>query len=180
MRKRILQVLAVVAVLVVGVLVLGALQPRDYHVERSAHIDAPRAKVFAVISDMNRFGEWSPWSKLDPNLQVRVENGPDGRGVRYEWTGNDDVGRGAMAIRDTLESERVDVALSFFEPWESKSSVVWVLAPEGSGTKITWSMDGKSDSVIARTFGLFMNMDKMIGKDFAEGLNRLKHVVEAG
>lgn len=181
MKKRIFQVLGVLGLLVALVLIAGSLQPASYHVERSTHIAAPREKVFAVVSDMHRFDDWSPWSKLDPQLHVEVKDGPEaGKGVSYTWSGNDDVGSGTMTIRNTLSNERVDVDLHFLAPWESRSTIAWILLPEGDGTKITWAMDGKNEGVLAKTMSMFMNIDKLIGKDFSEGLDRLKHVVEKG
>ena len=35
------------------------------------------------------------------------------------------------------------------------------------------------NNFIAKAFGLFMNMDKMIGGDFEKGLAQMKAVVEA-
>ena len=39
-------------------------------------------------------------------------------------------------------------------------------------------MDGKHN-VIMKAMSLFMNMDKMVGKDFEEGLANLNRVVQA-
>ena len=48
-----------------------------------------------------------------------------------------------------------------------------------SGTTVTWEMTGKN-ALVSKIFGLFMNMDKLIGADFDKGLARLKRVAEAG
>ena len=61
MKKIIIGVLALVGLLIVGILVAASLQPPDYHVERSIVIAAPPAEVYALISDLNRYREWSPW-----------------------------------------------------------------------------------------------------------------------
>jgi hypothetical protein len=47
----------------------------------------------------------------------------------------------------------------------------------GSGTQVTWFMDGPSPC-IAKVMGLFFNMDRLIGGDFETGLANLKAVSE--
>lgn len=42
---------------------------------------------------------------------------------------------------------------------------------------MTWSLDDKH-TLMLKTMTLFMNMDNMIGKDFAQGLARLKTHME--
>jgi len=49
------------------------------------------------------------------------------------------------------------------------------LANEGTGTKVTWSLDGK-DSYPMNVMVLFM--DKIIGDQYTKGLNKLKTLCE--
>jgi hypothetical protein len=42
-------------------------------------------------------------------------------------------------------------------------------APSGSGTQVTWAMTGHNN-FMAKAFGLFMDMEKMVGPDFEKGL----------
>ncbi len=52
-----------------------------------------------------------------------------------------------------------------------------LLAPEGASTRVTWTLDiDMGASPIAHYFGLMM--DRMIGKDYETGLNKLKSLVE--
>lgn len=44
--------------------------------------------------------------------------------------------------------------------------------------RVTWSMSGRKNSA-SKGFGLFMNLDKMVGGDFEKGLAQLKGVAEA-
>jgi hypothetical protein len=43
---------------------------------------------------------------------------------------------------------------------------------------VTWSMTGQNN-FMAKAIHLFMNMDKMIGRQFEKGLAEMKSVVEA-
>jgi hypothetical protein len=49
--------------------------------------------------------------------------------------------------------------------------------PKGEGTEVTWAMEGPAP-LMMKVFNLLMNMDRMIGKDFEEGLAKLKGVCE--
>ena len=40
-------------------------------------LGAPPEQVFALINDFHRWGEWSPWEKLDPAMN-RTFGGPAG------------------------------------------------------------------------------------------------------
>ena len=44
--------------------------------------------------------------------------------------------------------------------------------------QFTWSMAG-NHNFLGKAFGLFMNMDKMLGSDLEKGLAQLKTVAEA-
>ena len=54
----------------------------------------------------------------------------------------------------------------------------FVFKPKGNETEITWNMFGKNN-FMSKAFGLFVNCDKMIGKDFEKGLASLKALTEA-
>ena len=43
---------------------------------------------------------------------------------------------------------------------------------------MTWGFQGENSSFMGRIMGVFMNMDKAIGKDFEEGLSNLRGILE--
>jgi hypothetical protein len=55
--------------------------------------------------------------------------------------------------------------------------VVFRFEPEGSATRVTWTMSGTRIVLLAVMGKLFF--DGMIGKDFDKGLTKLKAVAEA-
>jgi hypothetical protein len=67
--------------------------------------------------------------------------------------------------------------LDMLAPFEAHNLVEFTLAPRGEATEVTWSMRGPSPFV-ARLVGVFMNMDRMIGRDFEAGLANLKAIAE--
>ena len=174
--KRILLILLVAIVLFLG---YAATRPDTFHVERSASIAAPPAAVYSHVVDFQQWAAWSPWEKLDPEMK-REFGGPERAvGATYAWEGNSKVGQGKMTLTETEPHSKLAVRLEFLEPMASTSVATFALAPEGAGTRVTWSMDG-DQNFLAKVMCIFMDMDKMVGGDFEKGLASLKQVSEAG
>jgi uncharacterized protein YndB with AHSA1/START domain len=165
-------ILLVLVIAVVAVLGLAATKPDHYHVERSATISAPPAAVFAQLDDFHKWEAWSPWEKIDPAMKRTFEGPASGKDASYGWVGNDKVGEGRMTIVESEPSSHVGMRLEFIKPWSEVCQTSFALAPEGEGTKVTWSMDG-TRNYTAKIFCVFMDMDKMIGTDFEKGLAQL-------
>jgi hypothetical protein len=60
---------------------------------------------------------------------------------------------------------------------EGTNDTEFKFAPKGDGTDVTWTMSGKNNFV-GKAFCLFVDMDKMIGDQFEEGLANMKEVAE--
>jgi hypothetical protein len=173
------KVLLVITALVAGLLIFVATRPDTYHIERSTKVEAPAEVVFATVSDFKTFNEWSPWAKRDPNMKLTVSTPSTGVGATYAWEGNKEVGKGRMTFTEHRAPTRVRERLEFLEPFPSTAETGFDIAPAGaSAVTITWSMDGRNNFV-GKAFGVFMDMDEMIGKDFEEGLAGIKRVSEA-
>lgn len=177
-KKLALGLFLLVTLGVVVILGFAMTKPPTFHVERSIVTSAPAAAVFPFVNDLHRFPEWSPWQELDPAMKVDYSGAESGVGASYHWKGNDKVGEGRMTITDTAPDANVVMKLEFMGAMASTNTTTFALAPEGEGTKITWSMDGKSD-LMTKVMSVFMSMDAVIGKDFERGLAKLKTVAEA-
>lgn len=174
LKKVVLGLAALVLVLVVVV----AMQPAEYRVERSRVVPASPEVTYAVLADFDRFEEWSPWAELDPNMKKTVEGTPGTAGYRYAWTGNQDVGKGSMVVKQAKAPERIDIELEFVEPFASVAQTSYILEPVEGGTKVTWTMAGDND-FMGKAMGLMMDMDAMIGADYDKGLAKLEPIVKA-
>lgn len=162
----------------VALLLLFALtRPDAFRVERSITIKADPTKVFALLNDFHFFGKWSPWEALDPAMKVTHSGAASGPGAVYEWSGNDAVGAGRMEILKTEPNRQVNVKLDFLQPFEGHNTSEYTLSTNGDATTVTWAMFGPSP-YISKLIGLFVSMDRMIGKDFEKGLAQLKAVAE--
>ncbi len=160
-----------------GVLLYAAMQPDTFCVERSIVINAAPNKVFAQINDLHNWQGWSAWEKKDPNMKKTHSGAAQGVGAIYAWDGDKNVGKGSMTISESIPNSKVQIKLDFVTPMEGHNMADMVLQPQDSGTQVVWSMYGPSP-YIAKLFGVFVNMDQMIGKDFENSLAGLKRVSE--
>ena len=179
MLKRIaITLFLVITIAIVAVLSIAATRPPTFHVERSLSMTARPEAVFAVVNDMHRFHEWSPWQKLDPAMKVTYDGPATGVGASYSWVGNKDVGEGRMTTTDATPPTSVTQKLEFLKPFASTCAVRFTFAPDGQGSRVTWGMDG-NNNYMSKVMSLFVSMDAMMGKDFESGLSNLKQVAEA-
>jgi len=110
---------------------------------------------------------------------TRTYEGPDaGTGASYGWSGNKKAGEGKMIIEKSDRPTLVSFRLLFTRPFPANNVITFSFVPVDSGTKVTWVMEGKNN-FMAKAFCMFVNMDQMVGKEFAVGLESLKRVSES-
>jgi uncharacterized protein YndB with AHSA1/START domain len=167
------KILIVAAVVILAVLGFAATRPSSFVVTRTIVINAPPEKLSGMVADFHQWAAWSPWEKMDPGMKRTYGGTPSGVGSTYAWVGNDKVGSGNMDIQKVEPGREVVFGLHFVKPFKADNLGRFTFQPEGAGTKVTWSMEGKNP-YIAKLMGLFFNMDQMIGKDFEAGLANMK------
>lgn len=170
-------VLLIIIVIVASLFIYGALQSADFSVSRAADFNATPAKVFANINDFHNWSAWSPWEKMDPNLQRSFSGAAAGVGSKYAWVGNKKVGEGNMEITHSEASKRMQLDLHFLKPFKADNVTEFTLTPNGSKTNLKWEMRGHRPFLF-RVMGMFFSMDKIVGGDFEKGLNSLREIVE--
>lgn len=172
-KKILLGLVAVIAIF----LVVAAMQPDDFHVERTATVNAPVNVVFQYVNNLSRWQTWSPWARLDPEAKTTFEGPPAGLGAVLRWAGNHEVGEGSMTIVESRPNELVRYRLDFLKPFKATDTAEFTFKPEGNATVVTWSMYGTKD-FLAKAVGLIMNCEKMIGGYFEQGFANLKEQLE--
>ncbi len=169
------------AVAIAAALVYASTQPDTFRVIRSIGIAAPAERIFPLINDLHAQSAWSPFEK-DPNMKRTHSGAPAGKGAVYDWDGNRQVGAGRIAITDSVAPSRVSLALDMSRPFAAHNTVDFILEPKSSGTnvigtQVTWAMQGHQP-FMAKVMSLFINCDQTVGRQFEEGLAKLKALVE--
>jgi hypothetical protein len=165
------------AVLVALFLVVVAMQPAAFRIERTVRMAAPASMIFPHINEMRAWLPWSPWEKLDPTMKRTYEGAESGVGAVYSWEGNKNVGAGRCTITESRPHDLVTMQLAFLRPFKATNGAEFILTPEGQQTAVTWAMTGERNFMF-KAMNLVMNMDKMCGGAFEQGLNDLKEIVE--
>ena len=177
MLKILARVGVIVVVAIAAILIYAATKPDSFRVQRTATMNAPPEKIFPYIEGLKRWIEWSPYEGRDPEMKRTYSGAESGKGAVYEWDGNKNVGTGRMEILNSTPPNKVVIKLDFLKPFEGHNTAELTVEPKGGQTIVTWAMYGPS-TFMTKLIGTFMDMDDMIGRDFAAGLAKLKTVVE--
>jgi len=172
----IVNILFVIVLLIVAVLLYATTKPDSFSIQRSITIKATPEKIAALINDFNRWPLWSPWEKLDLAMKKTMSGAANGPSSIYEWEGNKKVGQGRMEILQSSASQ-IKIKLDFLKPFEAHNITIFDLQSQGDITVVTWNMSG-SNNYIGKLMHMFINVDKMVGKDFEKGLAALKEQAE--
>jgi carbon monoxide dehydrogenase subunit G len=170
-------ILAVLIVIVVALLGYAATKPNTIRYTRSARISAPPERITALITDFRKWPVWSPWEKRDPNLKRTYSGSSSGVGAVYAWEGNKNVGSGRMEILESTP-KNIRIQLDFITPFKANNTADFTFTPQGSATNVDWVMTGEN-RFIGKVMSVFMDFDKMIGKDFEAGLAAMKAAAES-
>ena len=160
-------------------LITGLYLPKDYTVSRQVTINRSKSDVYDYIKFIKHQHDYSVWWKMDPN-QVTTYTGEDGTiGFIAAWKSElDSVGSGEEEIVAMQEGERIDFALRFKEPFESKAqSSMQLEAIDNTTTRITWDFRGDM-SYPFNVMQLFISMEYMLGNDIEQGLQNMKFILE--
>lgn len=177
--KKFLKVIGLIVLLLIAfVLIAGIFAPKDVHLEKSILINAPRDKVWAHVNTLNGMEQWSPWPAKDPNMKKTYEGTPGAIGSVFKWDGNKEVGSGTQTLTKAIQAERVETRLHFLKPFEGNAAAFIILSDSANATKATWGFDSRSPYPM-NVMHLFFSMDDMMGKDYKNGLSKLKALSEA-
>ena len=169
-------ILLLFVIAVAVILAFAATRPDSFRVERSTTIKAPPEKVFALINDFHQWGAWSPWEKIDADLKRDYSGAASGVGAVYGWEGKK-TGNGRMEILESSPSSKIKIKLDFFKPFEAHNTAEFSVQAKDDKTEVNWAMHGPSN-FMTKLMGVFMSMDKIVGKDFETGLDNMKAAAE--
>jgi uncharacterized protein YndB with AHSA1/START domain len=177
MFEVIVIIAVILAIAIAFVLILAIGKPDTFRVTRAATIKASPETIFPLIADFHEWGKWSPWEGRDPAMKRAFSGAERGTGAVYAWDGNKNVGAGRMEITSATAPSTIVIKLDFIKPFEGHNVAEFTLSPQGGGTDVTWMMHGPA-LFLSKVMQVFMNMDRMIGRDFEAGLVNLKKVAE--
>lgn len=164
---------------VVATLLLSLLMPTRQRVERSITINAPAGVVYAQLSKLKNFTDWSVWGRSDSSATYTL-TGTDGTvGAASAWKGDPQIsGEGEIEISALEPEEKVEYQIRFIRPSKRKARSDFSLKSGNGMTTVTWHFEIATPRPW-NIFNLFYSLDKEMGKDFESGLANLKKILEA-
>src|SRR6266498_1584708 len=161
--------------LVIAILLISAVMPRRYNVEKSIVINKTVGEVMVKVGDLNHYASWNPWQQMDPSATKTISGTPKTVGHKYAWRGKK-VGEGSLAI-NSIDEKHINFDLEFLKPWKSHAKDNWLFEEwSNSETRVTWHNSGDLPWPMARLMGPLINRN--LNHQFAKGLNNLKKMVE--
>ena len=160
--------------------VVIAMQPSEFHVERSLAMNAPPEAVFAQVNDFHHWEAWSPWLKEDPNAKRTYEGPASGEGAIFRWAGNDKVGEGSMTILES-QAERTHPHQAAIHQAVRGHRHDGFHVPARRRPDQGHLVDGRQAQLHRQgaCACCVFDMDEMIGGKYEEGLASMKKIVES-
>jgi hypothetical protein len=158
---------------VAGILGYAATKPDTFRTERSININASAEAIYPMLEDLHAWDKWSPFPDGE---KVTYSGAEKGKGSITAWSGKT-TGDGSREITEVTPNEMVRMKIEF-PAMKAHFMADITLKREGEGTKVTWANYG-NNMFMAKVFGIFMSMDKMMGDDMQSRLVSLKKTVEA-
>ena len=158
------------------ILIIAIFLPSEYEVERSIEINKPVGLVYGYVSDFNNFRDWNPWSPMEVGHSFEVIGDSGSVGQKYSWEGKI-IGSGNMVFTEFQNNQIVRLDINFLSPEQGMGVVDWIFEGNNVNTKVTWKLVGEAGYPMGRYFGLMM--DEFLGKNFEDGVKKLKENCEA-
>jgi len=177
---RILKIilLVIVALILIGLttaFIIGNGVPDEMTVTKSMQMNAPAATIYNQVNELKNWENWSPWYKMDPEMELTYSGNTNGPNSWYKWKG-EKTGEGQLTIKKTVPNQRIDTYLQFKGMGDSNG--FWEFKPNGSATDVTWGMTAKTgDNFFAKAMTK-MFFPSAMKKSFDEGLTNIKGIVE--
>lgn len=146
----------------------------------TVHIDAPPEKVYAVVSDITRMGEWSP-----ETVKAEWIDGATGPAVGARFKGTNKHGVFRWSTKPTVVTADEGHQFAFKTDWRGKDSTKWsyTFGPDDGGTKVTESFEILNDvpgflTFVERYFMRIKDRKADLESGMQKTLARLRAAVE--
>jgi hypothetical protein len=171
-------VILIVAAIIAIPFILALFTKKNYSIERNIVINRPKQVVFDYIKYLKNQDYYSKWVMMDPTKKKSFR-GTDGTiGFVYAWDGNKQAGKGEQEIINIKEGERIDVEIRFERPFAAIAQAPFILEELSENeTRLKWGMSSTMNYPM-NIILLFMDADKLLGKDLQTSLTTLKGILE--
>lgn len=142
----------------------------------TVHIDAPPEKVYAMVSDVTRMGEWSPETHT-----CRWIDGATGPAVGARFKGSNKRGIIRWSTKPTVKVADPGREFTFDVGSPGKEDTRWsyTMAPRDGGTDLTESFESLRYSLFFKVVSPPKMRKRQLQGGIEKTLARIKQVAEA-
>jgi len=148
--------------------------------EASVHVDAPPEKVYELVSDVTRMGEWSPECR-----KCEWIDGATGPAVGARFKGSNKNGIFRWSTKPKVVAADEGREFAFATELRGKDLTKWTyrFEPDGAGTKVTESFEMLEDQpgfldFVEKYFMRIKDRRADLIEDMKATLGRIKSAVE--
>ncbi len=148
---------------------LGLFLPGQWYVERALTLDAPPATVVAFVSDLSKWGEFSPWAAKDQGASVSFAGPTTGAGASMTFAGG--ARDGTLTFSSVNPAKGVWYQVTGGSWGRDCTGFVEVQAIAGR-TRVSWAAGGKLRTYLGRYLQPLLQTN--VGGEIEDGLIALK------
>jgi hypothetical protein len=169
----------VIVGLVAILLVIGLFTKKDYNIEREVIVQKPKNDVFKYVRFIKNQDFYSKWVMSDPNMRKNYSGSDGTPGFIYAWDSDQkDTGKGEQEIKRIVDGEQIATEIRFEKPFKNVSQALMTVNDAGGNqSKVKWSF-ASSMKYPMNIMLLFIDFEKLLGKDMEASLVRLKSILE--
>lgn len=160
-------------------LIVALFVRKKYALQRTITINRPCAVLYDYVSHVRNQEAFNKWMMADPHAR-KTYRGTDGTvGFVYAWDSDvKQVGQGEQEIKDLVADARVALEVRFIKPFEGKAdSTITFQSISPDQTTVTWAFQSGMKYPM-NIMLLFIDFEKILGKDLEITLQNLKDVQE--
>lgn len=172
--KTLKKILIALLIIIAIPLIVALFVPNESTSKGEIVINKPKQEVFEYIKYVKNQDNFGKWQLSDPDMKTTSE-GTDGTvGFKYSWD-SEKLGKGAQVITNIIENERMESDMFFYDFDDTPSKAFFTVEEKSPNeTIVKWGVSWDTPYPW-NLMSLFYNMDK----DFNEGLEKLKEILEA-
>jgi hypothetical protein len=170
-------ILISIAALIIFVLIIAAIMPKNNTLTSEITINRSKNEVFNFVKHLKNQERYSKWVMKDPHVKL-VYTGIDGTvGFKAAWSSeNKNVGVGEQEITSIKEGQGYDVEIRFEKPFKGTNyASTTTQAISENQTKVVTVFSGKTPFPMNIMAPIFL---KMLQKDMDQNSATLKMVLE--
>ena len=172
-------VILVLVGIIVLILIIAFFTKKGYVIEREVVIEKPKDDVFNYVKFTRNQDFYSKWVMVDPGMKKEFRGQDGTRGFVYAWDSKDkNAGKGEQEIKKIVDKEKIEMEIRFERPFKNVSQAAMTTSELGGRqTKVKWMFESAMKYPM-NVMLLFVNFDKLLGKDMETSLSTLKGILE--